>query len=37
MEWPEVLDKLNIELSVPLEGEIEIGDWGAGKKWTGKE
>jgi DNA polymerase I-like protein with 3'-5' exonuclease and polymerase domains len=33
MEWPTLLTKLNIKMEVPLECEIEIGDWGAGQKW----
>ena len=36
MEWPALMDELEIELTVPIEAEGKIGPWGAGvslKKW----
>lgn len=33
MERPKLLDELGVELLVPLEGEIELGPWGAATKW----
>ena len=33
MKYPRLLKDLEIELKIPLEGEIEIGPWGAGKLW----
>lgn len=33
MKHPELMNTLGIELSVPIEADIEIGPWGAGKAW----
>lgn len=33
MKHPELLDKMKIKLRVPIESEISVGPWGAGKKW----
>jgi uracil-DNA glycosylase family 4 len=36
MRRPKLLDDFKIRMSVPMESEIEIGPWGAGKKWEQK-
>lgn len=36
MERPALLKKFNIRIPVPIEAELEIGPWGAGKKWEPK-
>jgi DNA polymerase I-like protein with 3'-5' exonuclease and polymerase domains len=36
MRWPELMDEFDIEMSVPIEADGEIGPWGKGKpfnKW----
>lgn len=33
MRHPSILDKLGIQLTIPIEADLEIGPWGAGKKW----
>lgn len=33
MTHPDLMDELGIELEIPIESEITIGPWGAGKKW----
>lgn len=33
MRHPKILDKLGIKMSIPMEAELEIGPWGAGKTW----
>jgi uracil-DNA glycosylase family 4 len=34
MAHPELIDEFNIRLPVAIETELEVGPWGAGKKWT---
>lgn len=36
MRHPSRLEVFNIKMRVPMESEIEIGPWGAGKKWKSK-
>jgi DNA polymerase-1 len=33
MKHPRLLDTFKIELTVPMEAELELGPWGAGKPW----
>jgi uracil-DNA glycosylase family 4 len=33
MRRPKLIDEFKIELIIPMEAEIELGPWGAGKKW----
>jgi uracil-DNA glycosylase family 4 len=35
MEHPKLLDEFGIELTIPIEAELEVGPWGAGKKLDG--
>lgn len=37
MEWPDLLTKWGIKLSVPIVAEIEIGPWGSGVVWEPKK
>ena len=37
MRHPKILDKLGITMSIPMEAELEIGNWGAGKTWKDPE
>lgn len=37
MEHPQVLDKLDVKLRVPVVSEIEVGPWGAGREWRALE
>ncbi len=36
MRHPTLLDTFKIKMRVPMDSEIEIGPWGAGKKWESK-
>lgn len=31
---PALLEDFKVELDVPMDGEVEVGPWGAGKPWT---
>jgi uracil-DNA glycosylase family 4 len=33
MKSPRILRNLGVKLSVPMESEIEVGNWGAGRTW----
>lgn len=33
MRSPRILKELGVEMSIPMEAELEIGPWGAGKAW----
>lgn len=33
MQRPSLFDDFHIDLSIPLEAELELGPWGAGKTW----
>jgi len=33
-ERPQLMDTFKIKLSVPMEGEAELGPWGKGEKWA---
>lgn len=35
MRNPKILSELGVQLTVPLEAELEVGDWGIGKTWEG--
>jgi len=37
MEHPRLLDKFGIRLTVPIEVDIEVGNWGEGVEWNLKE
>ena len=37
MEHSPVLEKLGIKLSIPIEAEVEVGAWGKGVVWKGKD
>lgn len=34
MKGPSLLKDFNVELPIPMESDIELGPWGAGKLWT---
>ena len=34
MESPELLETFNVELSIPMAAEAEIGNWGQGKSYA---
>jgi DNA polymerase-1 len=34
MKWPSLMNVFKIKTAVPMESEIEIGNWGAGKAYT---
>jgi len=34
MKRPSLFDDFHIDLSIPLEADLEIGPWGAGQKWS---
>lgn len=36
MRHPKALDEFKIELNVPMEADLEIGPWGAGKAYKFK-
>jgi uracil-DNA glycosylase family 4 len=36
MRHPALLDEFGIELNVPIEADLELGPWGAGKGWKPK-
>jgi DNA polymerase I-like protein with 3'-5' exonuclease and polymerase domains len=36
LRHPRLLDVFRVDLSVPMEGELEIGPWGAGKSYKEK-
>ncbi len=33
MESPELLEKFQVKTTIPIEVDVEIGDWGVGKEW----
>lgn len=37
MEHSPVLEKLGVKLSIPIEAEVEVGSWGKGVIWKGKD
>ena len=37
MEHSPVFEKLGIKLSIPIEAEVEVGAWGKGVVWKGKD
>lgn len=36
MRRPKLFDRFKIDLAIPLEAELELGNWGAGTKWEPK-
>lgn len=36
MEKPKIMELFDITLTVPLVADVEIGPWGAGRKWKGE-
>lgn len=34
---PKLLDTFKVKLTVPMEADIELGNWGAGKPWVGEK
>jgi uracil-DNA glycosylase family 4 len=36
MRRPKLIDEFGIDLIIPMEADLELGNWGAGKKWEPK-